>query len=39
VLEAGEVDGAGLITSIRRIVLPTVSPGLAATGLSMGAVK
>jgi sorbitol/mannitol transport system permease protein len=33
VLEAGEVDGAGLITSIRRIVLPIVSPGLAATAL------
>ena len=33
VLEAGEVDGAGLITSIRRIVLPMVSPGLAATAL------
>ncbi|MFI7539886.1 carbohydrate ABC transporter permease [Actinoplanes sp. NPDC049599] len=33
VLEAGEVDGAGLITSIRKIVLPIVSPGLAATAL------
>lgn len=33
VLEAGEVDGAGLVTSIRRIVLPIVSPGLAATAL------
>jgi sorbitol/mannitol transport system permease protein len=33
VLEAGEVDGAGLITSIRRIILPMVSPGLAATAL------
>ena len=33
VLEAGEVDGAGLITSIRRIILPIVSPGLAATAL------
>jgi sorbitol/mannitol transport system permease protein len=33
VLEAGEVDGAGLITSIRKIVLPSVSPGLAATAL------
>ena len=33
VLEAGEVDGAGLITSIRKIILPMVSPGLAATAL------
>jgi sorbitol/mannitol transport system permease protein len=33
VLEAAEVDGAGLITSIRRVVLPIVSPGLAATAL------
>jgi sorbitol/mannitol transport system permease protein len=33
VLEAGEVDGASLFTSIRRIILPIVSPGLAATAL------
>jgi sorbitol/mannitol transport system permease protein len=33
VLEAGEVDGAGLIMSIRKIILPIVSPGLAATAL------
>jgi sorbitol/mannitol transport system permease protein len=33
VLEAGEVDGAGLLTSIRKIILPMVSPGLAATAL------
>jgi sorbitol/mannitol transport system permease protein len=33
VLEAGQVDGAGLITSIRKIILPIVSPGLAATAL------
>jgi sorbitol/mannitol transport system permease protein len=33
VLEAGEVDGAGLLTSIRKIILPIVSPGLAATAL------
>jgi sorbitol/mannitol transport system permease protein len=33
VLEAGEVDGAGLTTSIRKIILPIVSPGLAATAL------
>jgi sorbitol/mannitol transport system permease protein len=33
VLEAGEVDGAGLLTSIRKIIMPIVSPGLAATAL------
>jgi sorbitol/mannitol transport system permease protein len=33
VLEAAEVDGANLITSIRKVVLPIVSPGLAATAL------
>jgi sorbitol/mannitol transport system permease protein len=33
VLEAGEVDGASLTTSIRKIILPIVSPGLAATAL------
>ncbi|AGL14158.1 carbohydrate ABC transporter permease [Actinoplanes sp. N902-109] len=33
VLEAGEVDGAGLVTSIRKIILPIISPGLAATAL------
>jgi sorbitol/mannitol transport system permease protein len=33
VLEAGQVDGAGLITSLRKIILPIVSPGLAATAL------
>jgi sorbitol/mannitol transport system permease protein len=33
VLEAGEVDGAGLILSIRKIILPIVAPGLAATAL------
>jgi sorbitol/mannitol transport system permease protein len=32
-LEAAEVDGASLLTSIRKVVLPIVSPGLAATGL------
>ena len=29
----GEVDGAGLMTTIRRIILPIVAPGLAATAL------
>ena len=33
VLEAGEVDGAGLVLSIRKIILPIVAPGLAATAL------
>ena len=33
VLEAAEVDGASLITSLRKVVLPIVSPGLAATAL------
>jgi sorbitol/mannitol transport system permease protein len=33
ILEAGEVDGANLVTSLRKIVLPVVSPGLAATAL------
>jgi sorbitol/mannitol transport system permease protein len=33
ILEAGEVDGASLPTSLRKIVLPVVSPGLAATAL------
>jgi sorbitol/mannitol transport system permease protein len=33
ILEAGEVDGANLATSLRKIVLPVVSPGLAATAL------
>jgi sorbitol/mannitol transport system permease protein len=33
VLEAAEVDGASLLTSIRKVVLPIVSPGLAATAL------
>jgi sorbitol/mannitol transport system permease protein len=33
VLEAAEVDGASLPTSLRKVVLPIVSPGLAATAL------
>jgi sorbitol/mannitol transport system permease protein len=33
ILEAAEVDGASLLTSIRKVVLPIVSPGLAATAL------
>ncbi|GAA4708567.1 carbohydrate ABC transporter permease [Phytohabitans rumicis] len=33
VLEAAEMDGAGLLLTIRRVLLPIVSPGLAATAL------
>ena len=33
VLEAARVDGASVLTAIRRILLPIVSPGLAATAL------
>jgi sorbitol/mannitol transport system permease protein len=32
-LEAAEIDGAGLLTRIRSILLPIVAPGLSATGL------
>jgi polyol transport system permease protein len=33
VLEAARVDGAGLFTEMRRIILPMIAPGLAATAL------
>jgi len=33
VLEAARVDGATLITEMRRIILPMIAPGLAATAL------
>lgn len=33
VLEAAEIDGAGLLLTIRRVLLPIVAPGLAATAL------
>lgn len=33
VLEAARVDGAKLRTEIRRIIRPTIAPGLAATAL------
>ena len=33
IIEAAELDGAGLITIMRRIVLPVALPGLAATAL------
>jgi len=35
VLEAGEVDGAGLITSIPKMVPSVVSAGRAATALTL----
>jgi sorbitol/mannitol transport system permease protein len=33
VLEAARIDGAGLFTEIRSVILPIVLPGLAATAL------
>jgi sorbitol/mannitol transport system permease protein len=33
ILEAAEVDGAGLIRTLRAVVAPIVTPGLAATSL------
>jgi sorbitol/mannitol transport system permease protein len=33
VVEAAAMDGAGLLMSIRRVILPMVSPGVAATAL------
>jgi sorbitol/mannitol transport system permease protein len=33
VLEAAEVDGAGLVASFREVLLPMIAPGIAATGL------
>ena len=33
VLEAAEVDGAGLMASFREMLLPMVAPGIAATAL------
>lgn len=33
VVEAAAMDGAGLLLTIRRVLLPIVSPGLAATAL------
>jgi sorbitol/mannitol transport system permease protein len=32
-LEAAQIDGAGLITTLRKIVAPVVSPGIAACAL------
>ncbi|HEU4997404.1 MAG TPA: carbohydrate ABC transporter permease [Lapillicoccus sp.] len=32
-LEAAQIDGAGLITTMRRIIAPVVSPGIAAAAL------
>ncbi|WP_199034872.1 carbohydrate ABC transporter permease [Glycomyces salinus] len=33
VLEAAKVDGAGFFTEVRKIILPMIAPGLAATAL------
>ncbi|NUQ91092.1 MAG: carbohydrate ABC transporter permease [Glycomyces artemisiae] len=33
VLEAAKIDGAGFLTEVRRIILPMIAPGLAATAL------
>jgi len=33
VLEAAEVDGAGLLPSFRHVLLPMIAPGIAATAL------
>ena len=33
VLEAAEVDGAGLMQSFREVLLPMIAPGIAATAL------
>jgi sorbitol/mannitol transport system permease protein len=33
VLEAAEVDGAGMVRSFRAVLMPMISPGIAATAL------
>ena len=33
VLEAAELDGAGLLTIMRRVIVPVSAPGIAATAL------
>jgi polyol transport system permease protein len=33
VLEAAEVDGAGMLASFREVLLPMIAPGIAATAL------
>jgi sorbitol/mannitol transport system permease protein len=33
ILEAAEVDGAGMLASFRNVLLPMVAPGIAATAL------
>ena len=33
ILEAASIDGAGLITSLRKVVVPITMPGIAATAL------
>jgi sorbitol/mannitol transport system permease protein len=36
VIEAAWVDGAGLVRQLRSVILPIISPGLAATALIAG---
>jgi sorbitol/mannitol transport system permease protein len=33
IIEAARVDGAGLLTQLRKVILPIISPGLAAAAL------
>ena len=33
IIEASRVDGAGLLRQLRSVILPIISPGLAATAL------
>lgn len=33
IIEAARVDGAGVLTQLRRVILPIISPGLAAAAL------
>jgi sorbitol/mannitol transport system permease protein len=33
IIEAAQVDGANLVTILRRIIMPIIAPGLAATAL------
>jgi len=33
IIEAAQVDGANLVTILRRVIMPVITPGLAATAL------
>ncbi|UQX87578.1 carbohydrate ABC transporter permease [Jatrophihabitans telluris] len=33
IIEAAQVDGAGLLTILRKVIMPVIAPGLAATAL------